>query len=58
MLTSVTEKHIRMVLAGVRDPVRDRLAKASLLTTIGEENIFRSVDHAVDALTSTSSAPA
>ena len=58
MLASVTEKHIRMVLAGVRDPVRDRLAKASLLTTIGEENIFRSVDHAVDALTSTSSAPA
>ena len=58
MLASATEKHIRMVLAGVRDPVRDRLAKASLLTTIGEENIFRSVDHAVDALTSTSSAPA
>jgi high affinity sulfate transporter 1 len=58
MLASASEKHIRMVLAGVRDPVRDRLAKASLLTAIGEDNIFRSVDHAVDALTSTSSAEA
>jgi len=54
MLASAAEKHIRLVLAGVRDPVRDRLAKASLLNTIGEENIFRSVDHAVDALTAPS----
>ena len=58
MLASAAEKHIRLVLAGVRDPVRDRLAKASLLTTIGEENIFRSVDHAVDALTAGTSAQA
>jgi SulP family sulfate permease len=49
------DRGIRLVLAGVRDPVRDRLAKASLLKTIGEENIFRTVDHAVDALTATSS---
>ena len=55
MLASATERHIRLVLAGVRDPVRDRLVKASLLNAIGEENIFRSVDHAVDALTSASS---
>lgn len=41
----------RMVLAGVRDPVRDTLARASLLTVLGEENIFRSVDHAVEELT-------
>ena len=45
----------RLVLAGVRDPLRDRLAKASLLSVLGEENIFRSVDHAVEALTVTSS---
>ena len=56
LLASTAEKHIRMVLAGVRDPVRDRLAKASLIDTIGEENIFRGVDQAVDALTPNSSA--
>ncbi len=50
----VADRGIRLVLAAVRDPVRDRLAKASLLKTIGEENIFRSVDHAVDALTASS----
>jgi len=48
---STAEHGIRLVLAGVRDPVRDRLAKASLLTVLGEQNIFRSVDHAVDELT-------
>jgi sulfate permease, SulP family len=52
---SAARRHIHLVLAGVRDPVRDRLAKASLLTELGEENIFRSVDHAVDALTGASS---
>jgi high affinity sulfate transporter 1 len=56
MLASATERHIRLVLAGVRDPVRDRLVKASLLSAIGEENIFRSVDHAVDALTDNANA--
>ena len=56
MLASATERHIRLVLAGVRDPVRDRLVKASLLSAIGEENIFRSVDHAVDALTGNANA--
>jgi sulfate permease, SulP family len=55
LLASATRRDIRLALAGVRDPVRDRLAKASLLTALGEENIFRSVDHAVDALTVTSS---
>jgi len=58
MLASAKEKHIRMVLAGVRDPVRDRLAKASLISAIGEENIFRGVDQAVDALTKNTSAGA
>ncbi len=48
------DRGIRLVLAGVRDPVRDRLAKASLLKAIGEENIFRSVDQAIDALAATS----
>jgi len=48
---SAVDRGLRLVLAGVRDPVRDRLAKASLLTALGEENIFRSVDHAVDAVT-------
>jgi sulfate permease, SulP family len=51
MHASAVDRGIRLVLAGVRDPVRNRLAKASLLTAIGEENIFRSVDHAVEALT-------
>jgi SulP family sulfate permease len=49
------DRGIRLVLAGVRDPVRDRLAKASLLKAMGEENIFRSLDHAVEALTAASS---
>jgi hypothetical protein len=44
------------VLAGVRDPVRDILARASLLGVLGEENIFRSVDYAVDAVTAASPA--
>jgi len=48
---TAAKRHIRLVLAGVRDPVRDRLAKASLIDKLGEDNIFRSVDHAVDALT-------
>ena len=55
MLASATKQHIRLVLAGVRDPVRDRLTKASLLNAIGEENIFRGVDHAVDTLSSSAS---
>ena len=56
MHASATRHGIRLVLAGVRDPVRDRLAKASLLETIGEENIFRGVDQAADALTGVASA--
>ena len=48
---TAAKRHIRLVLAGVRDPVRDRLATASLIDKLGEDNIFRSVDHAVDALT-------
>jgi len=51
---TAAKRHIRLVLAGVRDPVRDRLAKASLIDKLGEDNIFRSVDHAVDALTGAS----
>jgi len=48
---TAAKRHMRLVLAGVRDPVRDRLAKAALIDKFGEDNIFRSVDHAVDALT-------
>ena len=46
----------RLVLAGVRDPVRDTFARASLLSVLGEENIFRSVDYAVEAVTAASPA--
>ncbi|MGA9566379.1 MAG: SulP family inorganic anion transporter [Candidatus Korobacteraceae bacterium] len=41
----------RLVLAGVRDPVRDTLARASLLTVLGEENVFRNMQTAVEAVT-------
>ena len=41
----------RLVLASVRDPVRDTLARASLLSVLGEENIFRNMQNAVDAVT-------
>ena len=43
----------RLVLAGVRDPVRDTLARASFLSVLGEENIFRNMQNAVDAVTAT-----
>ncbi len=43
----------RLVLAGVRDPVRDTLERAGLIRVLGEENIFRSVGHAVAAVTGT-----
>jgi SulP family sulfate permease len=46
----------RLVLAGVRDPVRDTLARASVLGVIGEENIFRNMQNAVEAVTASSSA--
>jgi len=41
----------RLILAGVRDPVRDTLACASLLSVLGEENIFRNMQNAVEAVT-------
>ena len=41
----------RLVLGAVRDPVRDTLARASLLSAIGEENIFRNMENAVEAVT-------
>jgi SulP family sulfate permease len=46
----------RLVLAGVRDPVRDTLARASLLSVLGEENIFRNMENAVEAVTAKPSA--
>jgi sulfate permease, SulP family len=46
----------RLVLAGVRDPVRDTLARASVLGVIGEENIFRNMQNAVEAVIASSSA--
>jgi SulP family sulfate permease len=45
----------RLVLAGVRDPVRDTLVRASLLGVLGEENIFRNMQNAVDSVTAGSS---
>jgi MFS superfamily sulfate permease-like transporter len=41
----------RLVLASVRDGVRDKLARASLLSVLGEENVFRNMQNAVDAVT-------
>lgn len=40
----------RLVLAAVRDPVRDTLESAGLLSIIGTENVFRSVAHAVESV--------
>ena len=40
----------RMVLAGVRDPVRDSLQRSGLLRVLGEENIFRNMQHAFDSV--------
>ena len=50
--TSSVKHGRRFVLASVRDPVRDTLARASLLTVLGEENIYRSVDQALSAVNS------
>lgn len=41
----------RLVLAGVRDPVRDALERAGMLGILGEENIFRSMAQALAAAT-------
>jgi sulfate permease, SulP family len=40
----------RLVLAGVRDPVRDTLQRAGMIEVLGEENIFRSVAQAMNAV--------
>ena len=40
----------RLVLAAVRDPVRDTLARSRLTHVFGEENVFRSVQLAFDAV--------
>jgi len=41
----------RLVLAAVRDPVRDTLEPAGLLRVIGPDNVFRSVALAVESVT-------
>jgi sulfate permease, SulP family len=41
----------RLVLAAVRDPVRDTLERASLLSVIGTDNIFRNMQNAVESVT-------
>jgi sulfate permease, SulP family len=41
----------RLLLAGVRDPVRDTLEKAGMLPVLGEENIFRSMGLALASVT-------
>jgi MFS superfamily sulfate permease-like transporter len=43
----------RLVLAAVRDPVRDAFARAGLLGVLGEENIFRNMQNAVESVTAT-----
>lgn len=40
----------RLVLAGVRDPVRDVLERAGLVDVLGEENIFRSTAQALEGV--------
>jgi len=45
----------RTVLAGVRHPVREQLERASLMSLIGEENIFRTVEYAFEVLTASPS---
>lgn len=51
-LHASSERHgRRLVLAGVRDPVRDTLKRAGLIEVLGEDNIFRSVGQAVAAVT-------
>lgn len=47
---SATKHHRRLVLAGVRDPVRDTLQRAGMIEAIGEENIFRSMAIAIAAV--------
>jgi len=49
-LQASSQKHgRRMILASVRDPVRDTLQRAGLLEVFGEENIFRNMQNAFDA---------
>jgi sulfate permease, SulP family len=56
-LHASSQKHgRRLVLAGVRDPVRDTLQRAGLIDVLGKENIFRSVAMAVESATSASPA--
>ena len=43
----------RLVLAAVRDPVHDTFTRAGLLSVLGEENIFRNMQNAVEAVTAT-----
>lgn len=50
--TSSMKHGRRLVLAGVRDPVRDTMQRAGLIKLLGEANIFRSVAQAVAAVNS------
>jgi SulP family sulfate permease len=40
----------RLILAAVRDPVRDTLVRSGLLSVLGEENVFRNMQNAFDAV--------
>ena len=59
-LTQLHESSVRhgrrLVLAAVRDPVRDTLERASLLSVIGENNVFRNMQNAVDSVNATTGA--
>ena len=50
-LHASSAKHSRrLILASVRDPVRDTLQRSGLLKVLGEENIFRNMQNAFDAV--------
>ena len=48
IIEDLRAKGLRIYFSGVKGPVRDSLAKAHLIDTIGEENLFMSVQEAVD----------
>ncbi len=45
---------ITVLFSGVKGPVRDAMAKASLIKTVGEDHVFMSIQEGVDAFTAQS----
>jgi MFS superfamily sulfate permease-like transporter len=50
LVTSLRSAEIDFALAEVRKPARDAARRSGVLDTIGEQNVFRTIDEAVDAL--------